>query len=183
MMWRLEMLRQPENDNGASQESRYSFSGCLCLRIQRDAVAIPCCAEVLLDGLQGGVLLHQALGLGTVFGGEAAAVHGGGFPAVALGEGLRLDADGDLVGFAQCGGDAVEVFFFAGVFGFLGNDGKVQLAVLVGDPCGVVKQHARGGNLAADALGDGGPVFGGEWGVGGVGFGLGFVGGFGFQAA
>jgi len=24
------VLRQPENDNGAAQESRYSFSGCLC---------------------------------------------------------------------------------------------------------------------------------------------------------
>ena len=48
----------------------------------------------------------------------------------------------------------------------------MQFAVLVGDPCGVVKQHTRGGDLAADALGDGRPVFGGKGGEGG---GLGFV--------
>jgi len=38
----------------------------------------------------------------------------------------------------------------------------------------VIKQHAGGGDLAADALDDGCPVFGGKGGVGGVGvFGLG----------
>ena len=82
------------------QNVRYSISCCLSLGIQRDAFGIPCCAEVLLDGLHGGVLFHQDLGLGTVFGGDAAAVHGGGFPAVTLGEVLGLDVDGELVGFA-----------------------------------------------------------------------------------
>ena len=83
------------------QNVRYPFSGCLYLvGIQRDVFGIPCCAEVLLDGLHGGVLFHQGLGLGAVFGGDAAAVHGGCFPAVALGEGLGLDVDGELVGFA-----------------------------------------------------------------------------------
>ena len=79
---------------------RYSISCSLYLGIQRDAFGIPCCAKVLLDGLHGGVLFHQGLGLGAVFGGDAAAVHGGRFPAVALGEGLGLDVNGDLVGFA-----------------------------------------------------------------------------------
>ena len=81
------------------QNVRYSISGCLYLGIQRDAFGIPCCAKVLLDGLQGGVLFHQGLGLGAVFGGDAGAVHGGGFPAVAIGEWLGLDVNGDLVGF------------------------------------------------------------------------------------
>ena len=54
---------------------------------------------------------------------------------------------------------------------------------MVGNPRGVIQQHTGGGDLAADALGDGGPVFGGKGGVGGVGFELGFVGDFGFQAA
>ena len=55
----------------------------------------------------------------------------------------------------------------------------MQFTVLVGNPRGVIQQHTGGGDLVADALGDGCPVFGGEWGVGGVGFGLGFVEGFG----
>lgn len=59
----------------------------------------------------------------------------------------------------------------------------MQFTVLVGNPRGVIQQHTGGGDLAADALGDGGPVFGGKGGVGGVGFELGFVGDFGFQAA
>ena len=45
---------------------------------------------------------------------------------------------------------------------------------MVGNPRGVIQQHTGGGDLAADALGDGGPVFGGKGGGGG-GIGLGFA--------